>query len=227
MPKNILVIEDDPSILMGLRMNLTRVGYRVRTALDGQRGQEELARERPDLVILDLMLPFVDGLEILNGVRATDPTLPVLVLTALGAERDKVRGLDLGATDYITKPFSIAELLARIRAALRTATANEPEPVEVLRAGSIELEVESRRIRVEGQVIELGAREYELLHFLMTHPERVITRDQILTALWPDDYKGTARTVDNVVSSLRHKLGEERMKRHLSTIWGIGYRFVP
>jgi DNA-binding response OmpR family regulator len=227
MSESILIVEDDPSLLLGLTLNLRREGYRVRTATDGERGLEELARERPDLVVLDLMLPGVDGLEVLRRLRADDATLPVVVLTALSAERDKVRGLDLGANDYITKPFSIAELLARVRAALRAATAHQPEAVEVLRAGAIELEPATRQVRVEGRPVDLKAKEFDLLHFFLLRPERVVSREQILAGVWGRDYDGTERTVDNVVSALRQRLGEEVMRRHLTTVWGVGYRFVP
>jgi two-component system OmpR family response regulator len=227
MSETILIIEDDPSLLMGLAMNLRREGYRVRTANDGHRGLDELARERPDLVVLDLMLPGVDGLEILRRIRADDATLPVVVLTALGSEQDKIKGLDLGANDYVTKPFSIAELQARVRATLRVAQALLPEAVEVLRAGAIELEPDTHAVRVEGREVELKPREVELLRFFMSRPERVLTRDQILAGVWGRDYQGTERTVDNFVSSLRQKLGEEITRRHLTTVWGVGYRFVP
>jgi DNA-binding response OmpR family regulator len=227
MSHSILIIEDDPSLLMGLTMNLRREGYRVRTANDGHRGLAELERERPDLVVLDLMLPGVDGLEILRRIREDDATLPVVVLTALGSERDKVKGLDQGANDYVTKPFSIAELQARVRAALRMVQAAQPDEVEVLRAGVIELEPATHAVRVEGRPVDLKPREVELLRFFMARPERVLSRDQILAGVWGRDYQGTERTVDNVVSSLRQKLGEEVTRRHLTTVWGVGYRFVP
>lgn len=227
MSESILIVEDDPSLLLGLTMNLRREGYRVRTATDGERGLEELARERPDLVVLDLMLPGVDGLEVLRRLRADDPVLPVVVLTALGSERDKIRGLDLGANDYVTKPFSIAELQARVRAALRAVTALQPEVVEVLRAGVIELEPATRLARVEGRLVALKAKEFDVLHFFLLRPERVVSREQILAGVWGREYAGTERTVDNVISALRQKLGEEVTRRHLTTVWGVGYRFVP
>ncbi len=227
MSDDILVIEDDPHLLLGLALNLEKEGYRVRTAHDGHRGLAELARERPDVVLLDLMLPGVDGLEILRRIREEDPTLPVLVLTALGTERDKVRGLDLGANDYVTKPFSVGELQARIRAVLRASRAHEPVTTVVLRAGEIELEPETRRVRVAGREIEVSAKEFDLLRFFLERPERVLTRAQILAGVWDRDYEGTERTVDNVVSSLRQALGEDLARRHLGTVWGVGYRFVP
>ena len=229
MSATILVIEDDPSIVLGLRMNLGRAGYRVRTASDGHIGIAELARERPDLVLLDLMLPGVDGLEILRQIRSEDPTLPVLVLTAMGSEEDKIRGLDLGANDYVTKPFSIAELSARVRAALRTASLGpEADSGQLLRAGAIELDLDRRQVAVEDQDVELTTREFDLLQFLMERPERVITREQILVNVWGHDYEGTDRTVDNFVSALRRKLAEDPERpRHLRTVRGIGYRFIP
>jgi len=227
MNADILVIEDDPHLLLGLALNLEKEGYRVRTAHDGHRGLAELARERPDIVLLDLMLPGVDGLEILRRIREGDPTLPVVVLTALGAERDKVRGLDLGANDYVTKPFSVGELQARIRAVLRASRVHEPVVAVVLRAGEIELEPETRRVRAAGREVDLSAKEFDLLRFFMERPERVLTRSQILAGVWTRDYEGTERTVDNVVSALRRALGEEIARRHLGTVWGVGYRFVP
>lgn len=229
MKASILVIEDDPSIVLGLRMNLSRAGYTVRTANDGHVGLAELARERPDLVLLDLMLPGVDGLEILRQIRSFDQTLPVVVLTAMGGEQDKIKGLDLGANDYVTKPFSVAELLARVRAALRTASLGpKGDNGDVLRAGAIELDRESHEVRVDDQPLDLRGKEFDLLLFLMERPERVLTREQILANVWGPDYEGTDRTVDNFVSSLRRKLGEDQDRpRHLRTVWGIGYRFVP
>lgn len=229
MTATILLVEDDPSLLLGLKLNLAKAGYDVRIAADGARGLAEYRRRRPDLVVLDLMLPEIDGLEILRTIRAADPQQPVIVVTALGNEHDKVRGLDLGANDYVTKPFSVPELLARVRAVLRTAAAGPREPaVEVLRAGAIEVEPACRRVSVEGTARDLTAREFDLLVFFMRHPERVLTREQLLVNVWGDEYDGTDRTVDNFVSILRRKLDEDPTHpRHLRTVWGVGYRFVP
>ena len=229
MKTKILVVEDDPSIVLGLRMNLRNAGFGVRTAADGPAALAELARERPDLLLLDLMLPGVDGMEILRRVREHDATLPVVVLTALGGEPDKVRGLDLGANDYVTKPFSVAELLARIRAALRTAAAGPTQNNGyMLRAGAIELDRDQREVRIDDRTLDLTSKEFDLLLFLMERPERVLTREQILANVWGMDYEGTDRTVDNFVSTLRNKLGEDPdHPRQIRTVWGIGYRFVP
>jgi DNA-binding response OmpR family regulator len=228
--ETVLVIEDDPSIILGLQLNLTRAGYRVRMARDGVEGLEAVAADRPDLVLLDLMLPGVDGLEILRRIRASDERLPVVILTAMSAEQDKIKGLDLGANDYVTKPFSVAELLARVRAALRSAKAgpSDDDADVVLRAGAIELHPATRKVEVEGTEVDLNSREFDVLQYLMERPERVLTRAQILTNVWGADYEGTDRTVDNFVSALRRKLGEDvERPRHLRTVWGIGYRFVP
>jgi DNA-binding response OmpR family regulator len=226
----VLVVEDDQSICLGLEMNLRRAGYGVSVAPDGPTALALLGREEYDLVLLDLMLPDIDGLEVLRRIRADNERLPVIILTAMGTETDKVRGLDLGANDYVTKPFSVAELMARVRAALRSAQgiALDEDQGRVLRAGAIELYPEARKVMVDGCEVILKVREYELLQFLMERPERVLTREQILSNLWGDDYEGTDRTVDNHVSALRKKLGEDMdHPRHLRTVWGIGYRFVP
>ncbi|HVR29427.1 MAG TPA: response regulator transcription factor [Thermoanaerobaculia bacterium] len=229
MSATILVVEDDPSLLAGLALNLRKSGYRIRTAADGAAALASLESERPDLVLLDLMLPGVDGLEILSRIRTTDASLPVVVLTALGSEDEKIRGLDVGANDYVTKPFSVAELLARVRAALRAraAAAHDP-PHRTLRAGPIELDRDSRRVAVADEPVELTTREFEVLEYLLLRPERVLTREQILAAVWDQTYGGTDRTVDNVISSLRQKLGEHpRRPRHLQTVRSVGYRLVP
>ena len=228
MSATILVVEDDASLLSGLALNLRRAGYRVLTAADGEAAVAAFEEERPDLVLLDLMLPGMDGLEILRRIRSTDTALPVVVLTALGDPDDKVRGLDIGANDYVTKPFSVAELLARVRASLRArAAAGEPRQ-EVLRAGAIELNRDTREVAVAGEPVELTAREFEVLEYLMRRPERVLTRQQILGGVWDHAYRGTDRTVDNVISALRQKLGDHpRHPRYLQTVRGVGYRFVP
>jgi DNA-binding response OmpR family regulator len=225
----ILLVEDDPSLLAGLSLNLRKAGYRVLTAADGAAALAALEAQHLDLVLLDLMLPVVDGHEVLSRIRSADASLPVVVLTALGGENDKVRGLDVGANDYVTKPFSIAELLARVRAALRArAAASGGPPHHMLHAGPIELDRDGRRVAVAGEPVVLTAREFEGREYLMLRPERVVTREQILAGVWDQDYQGTARTVDNAISSLRQKLKEHpRHPRHLQTVRSVGYRLVP
>ncbi len=231
MKPSILIIEDDPSIVLGLRINLSKAGFTVRTAADGHIGLAELARERPDLVLLDLMLPGVDGLEILRQIRGHDGTLPVVVLTALGAEDDKVRGLDLGANDYVTKPFSMRELMARVKVHVRraqaTATGGPPSTGGTpLVSGDLEIDIDGHRVRLAGRGLELRPREFRLLALFMQRPGRALTRDQILEALWGHDYIGDARTVDVHVRWLREKIESDPTKpARIVTVRGVGYRF--
>jgi DNA-binding response OmpR family regulator len=228
--ERILVIEDDPSILRGLQLNLGMEGYAVRSASDGETGLALAKGERFDLLVVDVMLPRLGGLEVVREVRQADPDLPVLILSAKGQESDKVAGLQLGADDYMVKPFSLKELLARIDALLRrrrargeTGAARTPR-----KAGPVELDLEARRAVVAGKVLELTAREFDLLAFFLAHPDRVFSREQLMEAVWGSRYFGTARTVDNFVARLRAHIGDDAVHpRHLETVRGVGYRFNP
>jgi len=226
----ILVVEDDPSILRGLQLNLGMEGYTVRSAMDGEAGLALARTERPDLMLVDVMLPKLSGLELVKELRATDPDIPILILSAKGQEADKVAGLQFGADDYMVKPFGLKELLARIEALLRRrqlrggGAAHET----MKRAGPIELDVAARRATIWGRPMELTSREYDLLAWFVTHPDRVFSREQLLEAVWGSRYFGTARTVDNFVARLRGHLGDDAdQPRHLETVRGIGYRFNP
>jgi DNA-binding response OmpR family regulator len=230
MGEKILVIEDDPSILRGLQLNLTMEGYLVRSASDGESGLALARTERPDLVVVDVMLPRLGGLEVVREIRQEDPDLPVLILSAKGQETDKVAGLHLGADDYMVKPFGLKELLARIDALLRRRRSRgETGPSRaVRRAGGIEVDLDARKARVEGRELELTSREFDLLAFFITHPERVHSREQLMEAVWGSRYFGTARTVDNFVARLRQHIGDDAdAPRHLETVRGVGYRFNP
>ncbi len=230
MAERILVIEDDPSILRGLQLNLGMEGYLVRSAMDGETGLALARTEKPDLVVVDVMLPRLGGLEVVREIRREDPELPVLILSAKGQETDKVAGLQLGADDYMVKPFGLKELLARIDALLRRRRARgETGPNRAVRkVGEIELDLDARRAAVSGRVLELTSREYDLLAFFVTHPERVYSREQLMAAVWGARYLGTARTVDNFVARLRQHIGDDADDpRHLQTVRGVGYRFVP
>jgi DNA-binding response OmpR family regulator len=230
MGERILVVEDDPSILRGLQLNLGMEGYTVRSAMDGEAGLELARTESPDLVVVDVMLPGMDGLTLVRELRRADPDLPVLILSAKGQESDKVAGLQLGADDYMTKPFGLKELLARIEALLRRRRARgETGPNKaVRRAGAVEVDLEARRAMVDGKAIELTSREFDLLAFFMTHPDRVHSREQLMEAVWGSRYFGTARTVDNFVARLRAHIGDDaESPRHLETVRGVGYRFNP
>jgi DNA-binding response OmpR family regulator len=230
MGERILIIEDDPSILRGLQLNLGMEGYLVRSAADGVAGLAMARSEKPDLVVVDVMLPKLGGLEVVREIRAADPDLPVLILSAKGQETDKVAGLQLGADDYMVKPFGLKELLARIDALLRRRRSRgETGPTRAVRkAGDVELDLDARKAKVAGRELELTSREFDLLAFFVTHPDRVHSREQLMEAVWGSRYFGTARTVDNFVARLRHHIGDDaEQPRHLETVRGIGYRFNP
>ncbi len=230
MAEKILIIEDDPSILRGLQLNLGMEGYLVRSASDGETGLSMAKSERPDLVVVDVMLPRLGGLEVVREIRTDDPDLPVLILSAKGQETDKVAGLQLGADDYIVKPFGLKELLARIDALLRRRRVRgETGPNRsIRRAGDVDVDLDSRKARAQGRVLELTSREFDLLAYFVTHPERVFSREQLMEAVWGSRYFGTARTVDNFVGRLRAHIGDDaEHPRHLETVRGIGYRFNP
>ena len=221
--RRILVVEDDRSILMGLRMNLQAEGYEVVTAEDGATALERL-REEFDLVILDLMLPRVNGFEILRRMRTERLPTPVIVLSARTSELDKVTGLDLGADDYMTKPFGLSELLARVRAALRR---RQVEGSDAWRFGDIEVDPATREVRRGQELVPLTATEFDVLATLARAAGRVLSRTQIYEAVWGVDHHGTRRTVDNFVAQLRGKLElDPATPRHLITVRGIGYRLV-
>ena len=228
MKGRILVVEDDPSILRGLQLNLTMEGYTVRSAMDGETGLALAATEHPDLVLVDVMLPKLGGLELIRALRARDREVPVLILSAKGQEADKVAGLDLGADDYVVKPFSLKELLARIAAALRRGKPRAAPAGEVQRFGTAEVDLVGRRLAVAGRSVPLTAREFDLLAFFVTHPGRLYSREQLTQAVWGSRYSGTARTVDNFVARLRAHIGDDAERpRHLETVRGFGYRFTP
>ena len=228
MAERILIIEDDPSILRGLQLNLGMEGYVVRSATDGETGLLLARSEKPDLVLVDVMLPRLGGLEVVKEIRAEDPDLPVLILSAKGQEADKVAGLQLGADDYLVKPFGLKELLARIDALLRRRRARgETGAARALkRAGDLELDLEARRARAAGKELDLTSREFDLLAWFVAHPGRVFSREQLLEAVWGSRYFGTARTVDNFVARLRAHVGDDaEHPKHFETVRGVGYRF--
>ena len=228
MKGRILVIEDDPSILRGLQLNLTMEGYTVRSAMDGEAGLALALSERPDLLLVDIMLPKLDGLSLIRSLRTTDRDVPILILSAKGQEVDKIAGLDLGADDYIVKPFSLKELMARIAAALRRGRGSDASRAAVKRFGAAEVDLTARQLTVDGKHVPLTAREFDLLAFFVAHPGRVYSREQLMHAVWGSRYTGTARTVDNFVARLRAHIGDDaEHPRHLETVRGYGYRFTP
>ena len=229
MPETVLVVEDDPSILRGLQMNLGLEGFRTICAHDGEEGLAMMRSHKPDLVLLDLMLPKLGGLEVIKQLRVHDPDTPIIVLSAKDQEGDKVLALSLGADDYVTKPFSVVEVIARIRVALRRRRRAKVGGVEAAaRFGVVELDVAGRRILVEGSEVDSTAREFDLLLFLHTHPGTVFSREQLMQQVWGPNHFGTVRTVDNFVARLRSKIEPNPDEpRHIETVRGIGYRFNP
>jgi len=220
----VMVIEDEKEIRDLLKYNLEKAGFRVAAFDDGDTGLEQLFASRPDLVVLDLMLPGRNGLEILREVRGEPATsdLPVVVLTARGAEMDKLLGFEHGADDYLTKPFSPRELVARVQALLRRS--RPATRGSALERGPLRIDFDAREAAVAGRALTLTPREFELLAFLARHPGRVVSRDELLRKVWGYDYLGETRTVDVHVRRLRMKLGEG--KPFIETVTGAGYKFV-
>ena len=222
MAETIVIIEDDESIREMLRYYFHSVGYEVACFESGEEYFEKGGDYKPSLFILDIMLPGMDGLEILRRVR-TDARLedtPVLMLTARTSEMDKVKGLEAGADDYVVKPFGIMELQARVKALLRRA--GRPKAESVLTCGDLEIDPAAREVRKNGQLVELTYKEFELLRLLCAHRGMVLTRDDILQAVWDYDFAGETRTVDMHVKTLRQKLGEG----YIQTVRGVGYKMV-
>jgi DNA-binding response OmpR family regulator len=217
----IVVVEDDPNIADLVDMYLRAEGFRVLQAGDGSRGLELIDRERPKLVVLDVGLPGeLDGLDVCRRLRATSAT-PVLMLTARDGEIDRILGLELGADDYVTKPFSPRELVARVKAILRRVEGPPPEGPEVLVAGGVEVDTGRREARLGGTPVALTTREFDLLQFLAEHAGLALSRRQLLDNVWGADWYGDERTVDVHVRQLRKKLGDALP---LATVWGVGYR---
>ena len=226
-PRTVLVVEDDQSIAMGLEMNLTAEGYRVIVESDGESGLAPARAGGVDLLILDVMLPRLNGFEMLRILRRERHTMPVIMLSARGAEMDKVMGLELGAEDYITKPFGLAELLARVKAVLRRDAIARADGAAPIRAADIEIDPATREVRRGGELVELTATEFDVLVCLVEAGGRVLSRDQIQAKVWGPTHHGTPRTIDNFILQLRSKLEDDPTSpKHLVTVRGVGYRFI-
>ncbi len=225
----VLVVEDDPGISEMLATALDRRGYRCRVERDGPAGLKAAKDHRPELVILDLMLPGMDGLSVCRELRR-ESRVPILMLTARDGEADKVLGLELGADDYVTKPFSLAELDARIRSLLRRAAPDQgpgAAPVETLERHGLSLDLARRKVARQGVPVELTATEFELLAHLVRNPGRVFTREDLLQAVWGYSFEGYGRTVDSHVTRLRKKIETDpHHPRLVQTVRGVGYRFA-
>lgn len=228
----VLVVEDDPTILETVAYNLQRDGHEVLTAADGAVGLELAREQHPDLVLLDVMLPGMSGLDVCRILRQ-EQSVPILMLTARDAEADKIQGLDLGADDYITKPFSMRELRARVTSALRRdqlsreAGAEQRIEGDTLEGGGIVIDIAAHEVMVRGELVTLRPREFELLEYLMRHPGQALSREMILESVWGYSYGGETRTVDVHIRWLREKLERDAAQpEHIQTVRSVGYKFV-
>ncbi len=222
----ILVVEDEPAMLTGLRDNLEFEGYEVDTADRGDTGLQKISDSSYDLVVLDLMLPGLSGFEVLKQMRKMGSSAPVIMLTARGEEMDKVLGLELGADDYITKPFSLRELIARIKAVLRRAQALEiGHEKEMVTIGKLSVSFRQYEAFSDGEAVKMSHKEFEILAFLYKNAGHIVSRDSVLDHVWGDGYQPVARTVDNFILHLRQKIDTES-SNHIMTVHGVGYKLV-
>lgn len=218
----ILIVDDDENICEVIKMYLETTGYNVKVAHDGKAAKEEFVNFSPNLVVLDMMLPGIDGMEVLKWIRK-DSNVPVIMLTAKGETFDKVLALEIGADDYVVKPFEPKELLARVKAVMRRYSGEEPDNV-VLNFPGLTIDANSYKVIYNGEEVKTSPKEFELLHYLASNKNKVFTRDQLLCEVWGYDYPGDSRTVDVHIKRLREKLngGEDWQ---LETVWGVGYKF--
>ena len=222
--QTVLVVEDETSIASFVALYLKNAGYRVQTAGTGQEALDALSHDRPDLVILDLMLPDIDGIEVCRRIRRGSD-LPILMLTARDEDVDKIIGLEVGADDYLTKPFNPRELVARVKSILRRAVPERREPQErQLAHGPLQIDAGRREVHVDGKEVQLAPKEFDLLWELLDHRGLVLTRDQLLERVWGYTFAGDTRTVDVHVRQLRRKLGDASP---IVTVWGVGYKVAP
>jgi len=223
----ILIIEDDISILRGLKDNLIFEGYQVLTCTDGREGLNTALNKHVDLLLLDIMLPGINGYEICRKLKKDKPGLPIIMITARGSEMDTVAGLDIGADDYITKPFSIPELLARVRAVLRRSSAEETE-IGSYAFGDVSMDFKKHETRIRQKPVQLSTKEYDIMKYFIEHENEVVHRHDLLEKVWGFDITPTTRTVDNYILELRKKLEHDPSQpKHILTIRGAGYKFVP
>lgn len=226
--EHILVVDDEAHIGELLNYNLSAAGYRVTVAETGEEALQLIAKELPDLILLDLMLPGIDGLEVCRRLKANPVTrpVPIIMLTARSEEMDKVVGLELGADDYVTKPFGVRELVARVKAMLRRVANTQPEPTEQrVREGGLFIDPERYEVRLDGKRLDLTPKEFELIKLMAGSKGRVWTREQLLDQVWGYDYFGETRTVDVHIRHLRQKLGDVG-ERFIKTVRGVGYHWV-
>jgi DNA-binding response OmpR family regulator len=223
--KKILIIEDDKTIIEGLEDTFKFHDFQVFTAVTGKEGIELLKTKKPDLIILDIMLPGIDGFEVCKRIKKTDRNLPIIMLTAKSQESDKLLGFELGADDYVTKPFSVKELVARVKAVLKRIHARKRED-RAITLGAIIINLKSFTIAKEGHELPLSPKEAEILKLFLDNPDEVIDRDRIIDKVWGDEYFPSPRTIDNFILKLRTKIEEDpKEPRHIVTVHGAGYKF--
>jgi len=227
MQKRLLVVDDEPAIIKGLKFSLEQDGYIIEEAYDGQEAVDKFGSQDFDLVILDVMLPGLDGFQVLQRIREKS-TVPVIMLTAKGEDMDKILGLEYGADDYITKPFNILELKARIKAIFRRANnAEERNKDQVIKVGNMTINTANRSVTVNGKDVNLTAKEFDLLQLFASNPGKVYSREQLLETVWKYDYLGDLRTVDVHIRRLREKIEPNPSQpEYIFTKWGVGYYFV-
>jgi DNA-binding response OmpR family regulator len=220
----ILLVDDEPNIVQLARMYLEREGFRVQAVADGQSALQAVERYKPALMVLDLMLPVLDGMEVCRQLRAQDSPLPILMLTARDEDVDKILGLELGADDYMTKPFNPRELVARVKAILRRGERSQPRSTGIFHLGDLVIDPARREVTVKGQPVDLRTQEFDLLIVFAEHKGLVLSREQLLEKAWGYEYVGLSRTVDVHVGHLRRKLSDS--SAHIETITGVGYKLV-
>lgn len=221
----ILIIEDEEAMLAGLRDNLEFEGYEVETAARGDEGYKKLKEGRYDLVLLDVMLPGISGFDICKKTRNDGNETPIILLTARGEELDKVLGLEIGADDYVTKPFSLRELLARIKTILRRSARVTSETQKWNEIGQLRVSFENFEAFINDEPVKMSHKEFEILHYLYRHKGKIVTRDDLLDEVWGMDYQPTARTVDNFILRLRNKINTSE-EQHIVTVHGLGYKLI-
>lgn len=225
MNEKILLVEDEKTLAKALKFNLEKEGFRVEVAFDGEEALNAMSGEEPDLVILDLMLPKIDGYEVCRSIRRSSD-VPIIMLTARDEDIDKILGLELGADDYMTKPFNTRELLARIRAILRRTVQQAAAAKNFIKVGDLQIDVIKRKVTVKGREVALTSREFNLLSLLASNPGKVYSREELLEEIWGDDYSGDVRTVDVHIRHLREKIEEFPAEPNIIlTVWGAGYKF--
>jgi DNA-binding response OmpR family regulator len=225
MNEKILLVEDEKTLAKALKFNLEKEGFRVEVAFDGEEALNAMSRKEPDLVILDLMLPKIDGYEVCRSIRRSSD-VPIIMLTARDEDIDKILGLELGADDYMTKPFNTRELLARIRAILRRTVQQAAAAKNFIKIGDLQIDAIKRKVTVKGREVTLTSREFNLLSLLASNPGKVYSREELLEEIWGDDYSGDVRTVDVHIRHLREKIEEFPAEPNIIlTVWGAGYKF--